>query len=230
MSDNNNRVTTQCLRLVSIMETLRSPDGCPWDKKQSASSLKPYLLEETYELLEAIDTGDVDDIRDELGDLLLQIIFMSQIYAEDNLFNIADVAEAISDKLIRRHPHVFADADKDDHAQQWEKAKRQERAERGKNNRLSDRIPKGLPALKQATKVAKKTTTRPVDNLIEKAIVELNLLKQQVKQKSHGEAAAIEDSLGNLLYTLVEMSTSIYLDAEDILRQKTIKVMATADE
>lgn len=229
MSVNKNRVTIQCLRLISIMETLRSPEGCPWDKKQSASNLKPYLLEETYELMEAIDTGDIDDIRDELGDLLLQIVFMAQIYAESNLFDIADVAETISNKLVRRHPHVFADADKSDHARQWEKIKSQERAERGKNNTLSDRIPKSLPALKQATKVVRKTTTQSVDNLVEKASVELSFLKQKIKNKNLSESV-IENSLGDLLYTLVEITTSMRLDAEDILRRKTIKVMATADE
>lgn len=228
MTGKEDRISGQCLRLVSLMETLRSPAGCPWDKKQTAASLKPYLLEETYELLEAIDSSDVDDIRDELGDLLLQVVFIAQIYAENAQFDIADVAETIADKLIRRHPHVFADADNDDHAQNWEKIKLSERLARGKENNLKKRIPSTLPALKIATKIARKTTSEQPDNLLDKSSSILQLLKQKMNCDVL-EDTALEKAFGELLYTLVQSMTLLQLDAEDILRQKTIQVMTSFD-
>src|SRR5882724_7319940 len=101
-------------RLVDLMARLRAPGGCPWDREQTPASLRPYLLEEVYEVLEAIDHGDADAVRDELGDLLLQIVFQSQLAAEDGRFTVADVASAITDKLVRRHPHVFGDVKVED--------------------------------------------------------------------------------------------------------------------
>src|SRR5215208_628470 len=108
------RASAALERLLGIMERLRGPDGCPWDREQSLRTLRPYVLEETYELLEAIDGGDVREHREELGDLLLQIVFQAQLRREEGAFEFADVADAISDKLVSRHPHVFGNADAKD--------------------------------------------------------------------------------------------------------------------
>ena len=115
--------TTELLKLIEIMATLRSTDGCPWDKEQTPETLKPYILEEAYELIEAIDSKNSAEICDESGDLLLQIVFLAQIFNEQKEFDLAEVAHSISSKMIRRHPHVFADANSDEHSQRWEEIK-----------------------------------------------------------------------------------------------------------
>src|SRR5829696_6987403 len=121
-------------RLLGIMERLRGPDGCPWDREQTLRSIRPYLLEETYEVLEAIDSADAGEHREELGDLLLQIVFQAQLRREEGAFDFADVAEAISTKLVYRHPHVFGDADVKDAEgvlRQWAALKREEKKAKG---------------------------------------------------------------------------------------------------
>ncbi|MCW8858983.1 MAG: MazG family protein [Deltaproteobacteria bacterium] len=229
MTTKDVKTAEELLKLIEIMSILRSPAGCPWDKVQTAESLKPYLLEETYELLEAIDSNNIADIRDELGDLLLQVVFLAQIYKEDQQFDIADVAQTISAKLLRRHPHVFADASKKDHALQWENIKRQERRAQGKKNSLAQRIPQNFPALKQATKIAKKTTPQTPDNLMEKLIVGLQDLRQLMKSTKLISAEQ-NGHLSTLLYTFVELTSCLQVDAEDILRQKTIQVIAEIED
>lgn len=228
MKANNEKITTELLKLIEIMATLRSPGGCPWDKEQTAESLKPHLLEETYELLEAIDSRNINDIRDELGDLLLQVIFLAQIFQEQQKFNLAEVAVTISNKLIRRHPHVFANASKADHTERWEQIKLQERAEQGKRSQLADRLVKNLPALKKASKIAKITSSHPPEKLIDNLQVGLEYLKQQVS-KNQLTPTNSEQVLSNLLYSFVELTTALQVDAEDILRKKTIQVMAKID-
>ena len=144
-------------KLVRLMATLRAPNGCPWDRKQTHESLKPYLLEETYEVLETIDHQDRVKLAEELGDVLLQVIFHSQIAAEAEHFSIDDVIERLSDKLIRRHPHVFGHGTTDDqptNAEQvvhrWEEIKRAERQTAGRSGSVLDGVPQTLPALLRA--------------------------------------------------------------------------------
>ncbi len=223
----NNEVEELC-RLIDIMATLRSPAGCPWDQEQTAETLKPYILEEAYELLEAIDSDDALDIRDELGDLLLQVVFIAQIFREQKKFDLADVALSISQKMVRRHPHVFADASNDGHARRWEEIKQQERSTRGKGNKLADRIPANLPALKKATKVAKKMEAEnPATQIIkiQQIFSELSLLIDDpvtIQEK-------IEMALGNIFFYTTQLSNSLQIDAEDLLRKKTIQVMTEID-
>ena len=135
--------------LVEVMARLRAPDGCPWDREQTHASLKPYLLEEAYEALEAIDASDDDELCSELGDVLLQVVFHAQIAAEQGRFSIEEVGRAIVDKLVRRHPHVFADATVDGADQvlkNWEQIKKEERREQGADApSLLDGIPPQLP-------------------------------------------------------------------------------------
>ncbi len=210
--------------LTDIMAKLRSPAGCPWDQEQTAKTLKPYILEEAYELLEAIDSENTLDICDELGDLLLQVVFMAQIFREQNKFDLTDVALSISQKLIRRHPHVFADASQVGHARRWEEIKQQERSTRGKGNKLADRIPVNLPALKKATKVAKKiegeSSAAQIHKIQQNFSELLQFIDEQAADKDH-----LEQVLANILFRTTQLAHSLHLDAEDLLRKKTIQVM-----
>lgn len=216
----------EVLKLVNIMVRLRSPQGCPWDQKQTAASLKPCLLEETYELLEAIDGNDADEIRDELGDLLLQVVFIARIHEEKRLFNLADVAQAISDKLIRRHPHVFATEDAADHARRWEEIKQAERRAKGKNNRLADRIPKTLPALKTATKLARQRDEQQPEKIVSTLIE--NLIRLQNQLCTNPDKTA-EDIIADQLFLTTQLATLLQLDAEDLLRKRNLKMITAMD-
>ena len=219
---------TGMINLVEIMAKLRSPTGCPWDKQQTPISLKPFILEEAYELLEAIDKNNTDDICDELGDNLLQVVFIAQMFKEKNSFTIADVTKAISDKLIRRHPHVFANECASNHTANWDKIKLLERTTKGKGNNLADRIPDNLPALKKATKVAKKIVN--VD-----ATINISKVKDTLQQLSKTIATSdssqnnIATTFGELLFEVVQLANSLQLDSEDILRKKTLDVMLKID-
>lgn len=221
-------ITDEILKLVEIMATLRSPAGCPWDQKQTPETLKPYILEETYELLEAIDSDDTADIRDELGDLLLQVVFIAQIFKEQDKFGLAEVAQSICGKLIRRHPHVFANADVDEHAQRWEEIKHQERSERGKGNNLSERIPNNLPALKKAAKVAKKINTGNQSTYFINMQNNFSSLSQLIGEPD-ATRNQFENIFGELFFDTVQLANSLEIDAEDLLRKKTIQVMTNLD-
>ncbi len=216
------------IKLVSIMATLRSPNGCPWDRKQTRESLKSYLLEETYELLEAIDSGQNDDIKDELGDLLLQIVFLAELHREQGIFDLGSVAASINAKMIRRHPHVFADESPDNHVGNWEKIKQAERLSSGKTEKLADRISSNLPALKRASKAAKKANLPRPDEIIENTIDNLQTLKYCISNKDNSPLD-YEHNLADLLYDMASLSTALQVDAEDILRKKTIEVIDSID-
>ncbi len=222
------QTSDEILKLVKIMAALRGPDGCPWDRQQTPTTLKPYILEEAYELIEAIDNEDTAEILDELGDLLLQVIFIAQIFTERNKFGLAEVASSISNKLVRRHPHVFADANPDEHAQRWDEIKQQELAARGKGLKLADRIPTNLPALKKATKVAKKMNrecpTIQIHNIQDNISMLTGLMDESTS--AHNQQESI---LGEILFCTVQLSNSLQLDAEDLLRKKTMQVINEID-
>ncbi|MCK4502177.1 MAG: hypothetical protein KAU22_04020, partial [Desulfuromonadales bacterium] len=160
--------------------------------------------------------------------LLLQVVFMAQMFSEQNKFGLAEVAESISNKLIRRHPHVFGNANADDHAVRWQKIKQQERAAKGKGNKLADRIPANLPALKKAAKVAKS-----LDNNLQ--TIEVDKIHDILRQLSLvtadpiGSKNDLDKLFGNLLFGVVQLGNSLQLDAEDLLRKKTIEVIAEID-
>ncbi len=224
MSDNKN--TEQLLRLIDIMATLRAPGGCPWDREQTPESLKPYILEEAYEVVEAIDGGDWREICDELGDLLLQVVFIAQMFTESGEFNFSDVADSIATKLVRRHPHVFGNADTAGHARRWENIKQQERRERGKGNKLRDRIPTTLPALKKATKVVKKLEPQQITTLTAETTRNLQKITRSADYKTQTQ---LEMVLGDILFNTVQLSHALHLDAEDVLRKKTMQVIEKID-
>ena len=217
-------------RLIKIMASLRSKTGCPWDRLQTPQSLKGYLLEEAYEVLDAIDNHNPAEICDELGDLLLQVVFLAQIYQEQGLFNFADVAKSIADKLIRRHPHVFGEADHEHHAERWEAIKRQERESRGKGHSLAERLPKGLPALKTAQKVSKRIPL-PTTTVLHEQILDsyASLFGQIEKTAPDDSRESPATTIGRILYQTVQLAATLGVDAEDALRQKNNTLIAAED-
>ncbi|NLY11130.1 MAG: nucleoside triphosphate pyrophosphohydrolase [Firmicutes bacterium] len=207
------------------MRELRSEHGCPWDREQTHQSLKKYLIEETYEVLEAIDEGDPSAICEELGDVLLQIVFHAQIADENKHFNMEDVITGICNKLVRRHPHVFADVkveNAEEVARNWEAIKQDERSN-VEFTSILDGIPKSLPALSKAEKVQLKAAKYGFDwdrleDVLTKLDEELTELKAALKDNER-----IEEEFGDLLFSLVNISRFISIDAESALQRATNK-------
>jgi MazG family protein len=212
------------VRLLQIMARLRGPDGCPWDAEQTSNSLKPYLLEEAYEVLDALDAGSPDAIRDELGDLLLQVIFHAQIFAERQQFGIEDVVNAIADKLERRHPHVFADqhCPPEQLAAQWESIKADEQTL--STGRVEWPNPLHLPALIGARKVLTALTRQGWSPPM--LSDPFTLLQRLVAaDKGEDKPDSLPETLGELLLVVVDLGHRLGLDAEEALRQ-TLKAHA----
>lgn len=210
--------------LADIMARLRDPSaGCPWDREQTPQSLRRYLIEEAYEVLEAIDEGDPAKYAEELGDLLLQVYFHAQLAREADEFTLADVVRAISEKLIRRHPHVFADtqaANAEEVLKNWEKIKRQEP---GYENRKSilDGVPKGLPALLRAQEIAKRAARagfewEGIEGVFDKLEEEVKELRAAQLEK---DTEAISSEIGDILFTVVNLARFEKVDAEDSLQR-----------
>lgn len=215
--------------LVKIMQALRSKEGCPWDQKQTHDSLKPYLIEECYECLDAIDRGDDEELKSELGDVLLQVVFHAQIASEREAFDFKDVEKAICEKMIRRHPHVFGESKLETVEQvsaQWEQIKQKEKPEQESNTyhkKLDDDLPSGLPAIQRALKVQSRASSRgfewsSIDGVLAKLKEEVSELEEAVQQ---GERSEIESELGDLFFILVKASRFLNLDSESSLH-KTI--------
>lgn len=220
---------SQIDRLLRIMQRLRGPGGCPWDRAQTLASLKPFLLEESYEEMEAIDTGDPDKIREELGDVLLQIVFQSAICRERGWFDFSDVARTICEKLIRRHPHVFSDAvvaTAGEVVRQWDAIKRSEAGDDASAARSAlDGLPAALPALLKADRVQGRAARVGFDwdrtgQVLEKLDEEIGELKDALAE---GHADAIEDEMGDVLFTVVNLSRFVEVSAEQALNRTTAK-------
>jgi MazG family protein len=216
-------------RLVAIMARLRGPGGCPWDREQSFDTIKPYLLEETYEVLEAIDKRDWAALADELGDLLIQAVFFAQMAAEENKFRIDDSIDAIVQKLIRRHPHVFADGEAktaDDVKRRWDEIKADEKKSKGESPRgLLESVPRNLPALVEAQQVASKAAGvgfdwENADQVIEKLDEELGELQ---RAREGGNREELEGEIGDLLFVLVNLARFLKVDPEQALRKTNAK-------
>jgi len=215
--------------LVAIMARLRAPDGCPWDREQTHATLKPYLLEEAYEALEAIDAEDDAELCKELGDVLLQVVFHAQIAAEEGRFGIEEVGRAIVDKLVRRHPHVFADVEvdgADQVLQNWEQIKKQERREQGQQApSLLEGIPAQLPALMRAQRIQARVARQGFDwDQITGPLAKVEEEFAELRQAwETGGAAAIEDEFGDLLFALVNTGRFLKVDPEQALRASVDK-------
>ncbi len=208
-------------KLISIMKTLRSDKGCPWDREQTHESLRPYLIEEAYEVLDAIDAKDDNELKIELGDLLLQVVFHAQLAHEEGLFSIDDVSSAVSEKLIRRHPHVFGDAKADTSDQvltNWEKIKQSEKGP-GKKSVL-DGLPSHLPALLKAFRIQEKVARVNFDWQDIKAV--FGKIREEISEleEAHDstDQAAQEEEFGDLLFSLVNLARHLKVTPEDALR------------
>src|SRR5262245_43120249 len=211
-------------RLVDIMARLRAPGGCPWDREQTPESLRPYLLEEAYEVLDAIERGEPGAIRDELGDLLLQVVFHAQLAAEAGRFTVADVARAIADKLVRRHPHVFGDVqvqDADEVVRNWTRIKAEERRAAGKADDTFQSIPLALPALARAQRLGERAghvglDWPDADGVLAKVHEEVRELEAAVATR---DRRAIEHELGDLLQTVASLARHLGVPAELALQK-----------
>lgn len=217
-------------RLLSIMQTLRDPArGCPWDRQQTFSSIAPYTLEEAYEVIDAIQRADFDDLRDELGDLLFQVVFYAQMAEEQQRFSFDDICHAISDKLERRHPHLFGDAQVNSAAevgQNWEAIKRGERAEKAQHSALDD-IPKALPALMRAHKIQKRCQSVGFDwdslgPVLEKVHEEIDEVMHEAQQ-AVVDQHKLEEEIGDLLFATVNLSRHLGSKAEIALQKANDK-------
>ncbi len=221
-------------RLRAIMHRLRAPGGCPWDAEQTHESLLPHLIEEAYEVAEAIRGGDRDAIVDELGDLLLQPVFHAEIASETGAFDLDDIAAAIGDKLIRRHPHVFGDSEVDDAAhvlRQWDEIKQ---AEKGARTSVTEKLEPyvrkandGLPALMSATKIQKRVAKVGFDwpdgdpsPVLEKIREETDEVTEAL---ASGDAGRVAEEIGDLLFSVVNLARKQGLDAELLLHHANVK-------
>jgi tetrapyrrole methylase family protein / MazG family protein len=239
-------MSTQFTKVIELMATLRAQNGCPWDRKQTHESLKPYLLEEAYEVLETIDHGDKQKLREELGDVLLQVIFHSQIAAETASFTMEDVLDTLATKLIRRHPHVFGNNGQTGQASnseqvlaQWEDIKRAEREAAGNTQSALEGVPKTLPALLRAYQIQARASRVGFDwpqngeglaQIIGKVTEEIDEL-QEALQLSQAPAETessrsdsremIEAEIGDLFFSLVNLARFLKTNPEDALRRAT---------
>ncbi|QHM72234.1 nucleoside triphosphate pyrophosphohydrolase [Mixta intestinalis] len=217
-------------RLLTIMQNLRDPQhGCPWDRQQTYATIAPYTLEETYEVLDAIQREDYEDLRAELGDLLFQVVFYARMAEEEGRFNFDDICRGIADKLERRHPHIFADAQvagSEEALRNWEDIKQQERAEKAQHSALDD-IPHALPALMRAQKIQKRchnvgfdwTSLGPV---VDKVHEEIDEVMHEAQQAVVDEAR-LEEEVGDLLFATVNLARHLGTRAETALQKANVK-------
>lgn len=216
-------------RLVEIMARLRAPGGCPWDREQTMDSIKPYTLEETYEVMDAIDRRDDRALAEELGDLLLQVVFYAQIAAEQRRFSIADALDAINAKLVRRHPHVFSDGDArtpDQVLERWDEIKKEEKRDRGEGPKgLLDGVLSSQPALAEATQMSGKAARAGFDwPSVEAVLAKLDEeLAELAGARGSESQEAVEGEVGDLLFTVVNIARFHNVDPEQALRKTNAK-------
>ena len=220
-------------KLVEIMARLRAPGGCPWDREQTFDTIKPYTLEETYEVLQAIDNRDWGELTEELGDFLLQAVFYAQMATEQNLFRIDDALDAINSKLVRRHPHVFGEesaSSADDVKEIWGRVKESEQQKKAKPREgLLDGVPRTMPALVEAQQIASKAAGvgfdwENPDQVIEKLHEELAEFAEARRNASPDRLKdQLEDELGDILFVIVNLARFVKVDPEQALRRTNAK-------
>lgn len=227
-------------QLVEIMRTLRSEHGCAWDRQQTARTLRPFVLQETYELLDALDRGDHDAVRHELGDFLFEAVFLAQIYDEEGRFSIADSIKSISDKLIRRHPHIF---DPDGKAsltprqvkEQWEEIKSKERKDAGEAEKtVLSGVPRSMPSLLRAYELSSRAAMVGFDwvkteDVIDKVEEEVRELRDAVANGG-GKSPEAEEEFGDLLFALVNVARKLGIEPEAALRVANDKFQRRFDD
>jgi len=214
--------------LVKLMTRLRGPEGCPWDRKQTLPSLKPFIIEEAYEVVDAIDRDDRASLLEEIGDMLLEAVFVAEVTREEGTFDIYDSVTAIHDKLVRRHPHVFGDVEAKDAEQvlvNWEKLKRDER--KAENKSILSGVPQSLPALLKASRLTEKAARvgfdwRRTDDVFDKIDEEIAELREAV---AGGDAAHVHEEIGDLLFTIANIARKVNVNPEEALQSTNRKFM-----
>ena len=218
-------------RLVDIMARLRGPGGCPWDREQTLESLRPFVLEETYEVLEAIDRGDHDDLRGEIGDFLFEGVFLAQVESDEGRFTVADSLRHINEKLIRRHPHIFGDTagieTPGQVLEQWEQIKAREQQTAGERKGLLKGLSRSLPSLLRAHEIGTRVAavgfdwanTSDVIGMIEEEVAELREAADQGRERT-------EEEMGDLLFAIAQLARQLGVDAESALRKANEKFTA----
>jgi MazG family protein len=225
-------------QLVSVMRALRAPGGCPWDREQTVASLRPFVLEETYEVLEAIETGDVAALREELGDFLYEAVFLAQISEEAGDFSIGDAIDGICAKLVRRHPHVFAKQAGDDRItseqviERWETMKARERAGEAATQTASKTtlsgVPKTLPSLLRAYEISSRAAAvgfdwAKADDVLDKIEEEIAEVRREVESGATGQLSRAEEEMGDLLFAITNLSRKLGIEPEAALRRANDK-------
>jgi nucleoside triphosphate diphosphatase len=231
-------------QLVTIMRTLRAPGGCPWDREQTHASLRPFVLEETYEVLEAIEAGNMDELREELGDYLYEAVFLAQISEEAGEFSIADAIDEIRDKLVRRHPHVFAKAADAENittgqvVERWETMKAREREAKGRSDTTAKTtlsgIPKTLPSLLRAYEISARAAAVGFDwaraeDVLDKIDEEVAEVRHEVESGATGHRSRAEEEMGDLLFAIANLSRKLGIEPEAALRQANEKFTGRFD-
>lgn len=212
--------------LVELMATLRGPNGCPWDRKQTLESLKPFIIEESYEVVDAIDRKDRRALAEELGDFLLQAVFVAEIMQEEGAFDIYDAISLLHDKLVRRHPHVFADVEAKDADQvlvNWEKLKNEER--KAENKSVLAGVPQSLPALLKASRLTEKAARvgfdwRRTDDVFDKLDEEMAEVREAV---ASSDAVRVHDEIGDVLFTIANIARKLSISPEEALQSTNRK-------
>jgi MazG family protein len=233
------RVGDRFERLLDIMRILRAPGGCPWDREQTHASLRPFVLEETYEVLEAIESGTPGDLCEELGDFLFEAVFLARISEEQGDFAIGDVVDAISEKLVRRHPHVFARTPGEDTMtsgqvlEKWEALKALERAAAGRNPKTARKttlsgVPKTLPSLLRAYEISARAAASGFDwagarDVLAKIEEEVAEVRHEVESGATGDLSRAEDEMGDLLFAIANLSRKLGIEPEAALRRANDK-------
>ncbi|MBN2704223.1 MAG: nucleoside triphosphate pyrophosphohydrolase [Pontiellaceae bacterium] len=215
-------------RLLDIMRKLRGPDGCPWDREQTNESLKSDLVEEAYEVIDAIECGEASALEEELGDLLLQVVFHAQICSESGKFEFSNVADGIADKLVRRHPHVFGEVEVSNAGevlQNWDAIKKTEKQEGDKPASIVAGIPRHLPALQKAYQVQKRAARAGfdwahIDDVFDKLHEEIDEVKEAIRRRHEPD---IREELGDLLFSVVNVSRFLGHNPEELLDQNIKK-------
>ena len=220
-------------KLVDIMQRLRGPGGCPWDREQTIHSLRGFVLEETYEVLDAIDRDDHDALRGEIGDLLFEGVFLAQIESDEGRFTVADSLQAIADKLIRRHPHVFGTTEgvttPGKVVEQWEQIKAREQTQAGRRRALLSGIPKSMPSLLRAHEIGTRVAAVGFDwarteDVVDKIEEEVKELRESVA--GNEGAARAEEEMGDLLFSIANLARQLGIEPESALRKANEKFTA----
>ncbi len=222
-----NKIDTRLGDLLDLVRKLRGPDGCPWDREQTLPDLKQYLLEECYEVLDAIDSTRFSSLREELGDLLFQIVFLSRMAEEEGAFDLGDVIHGIHEKMVRRHPHVFGDVtikDTDAVKRNWMKIKQ---AEGPSTASLLDSVPRSLPALQRAYRLSRRASRAGMDwsgpgPVLGKVREEIEELE---KVQSAGDEEGVKEEMGDLLFSLANLARHLKINPEEALQQSNNKFL-----